>query len=288
MCDTSNSTLGVILGQQVSKQPHVIAYASRTMDPAQANYTTTEKELLEIILQLEHVTPWYVDICNFLIASMFPPGACKTYKDKLGSEVKYYIWDDPYLWRICNDQVMHRCRDLVSPPLLTFSSRRRLLWIQSDNLKSLQLYAILAHHFSRLLRWVEDKATNTNEDKVVVEFLKSNIFYRFGVSKVLISEQGSHFYNCAMATLLKKYEVVHRISTAYHPQTNGQAEVFNREIKKLLQKMANPNQNDWSRLLEDTLWAHRISYRTLLGMFPYRIVFGKACHLPVEIKHQEY
>ncbi|RDX96610.1 hypothetical protein CR513_20707, partial [Mucuna pruriens] len=50
--------------------------------------------------------------------------------------------------------------------------------------------------------------------------------------------------------------------------------------------MVNPNQNDWSRLLEETLWAHRSAYRTLLGMYPYQIVFGKACHLPVEIEHR--
>ncbi|RDY03461.1 Pro-Pol polyprotein, partial [Mucuna pruriens] len=63
----------------------------------------------------------------------------------------------------------------------------------------------------------------------------------FGVPKALISNQGSHFYNRTMSSLLEKYGVVHRIATTYHPHTNGQAEVFNREIKKILQKMANPN-----------------------------------------------
>ncbi|RDX85107.1 Gag-Pol polyprotein, partial [Mucuna pruriens] len=87
-------------------------------------------------------------------------------------------------------------------------------------------------------------ATKTNDAKVVVDFLKSNIFCRFGVPKALISDQGSHFCNRAMSSLLHKYGVVHKLSTAYHPQTNSQAEISNREIKKTLQKMANPNRKD--------------------------------------------
>ncbi|RDX65801.1 Gag-Pol polyprotein, partial [Mucuna pruriens] len=84
-------------------------------------------------------------------------------------------------------------------------------------------------------RWVEVVATKTNDGKVVVDFLKSNIFCR---------DQGSHFCNRAMSSLLDKYGVVHLIATAYHPQTNSQAEVFNREIKKILQNMANPSWKD--------------------------------------------
>ncbi|RDX86962.1 pol, partial [Mucuna pruriens] len=136
-------------------------------------------------------------------------------------------------------------------------------------------------------RWVEARATKANDDKTVVEFVKSNIFCRFGVPNALISDQGSHFCNCTMATLLEKYGVVHQVVTIYHPQTNDQAEVFNMEIKKFLQKMENPNRNDWSHLLEDALWAHRTTYQTPLGMLPYRIVFDKACHLLVEIEHRK-
>ncbi|RDX90947.1 hypothetical protein CR513_27137, partial [Mucuna pruriens] len=56
----------------------------------------------------------------------------------------------------------------------------------------------------------------------------------------------------------------------------------------MLQKMTNPSRKDWSRLLEDILWAHRTAYRTLLRMSPYQIVFGKTCHLPMELEHKAY
>ncbi|RDX67515.1 pol, partial [Mucuna pruriens] len=103
-------------------------------------------------------------------------------------------------------------------------------------------YILLAVDY--VSRWVKAIATKTNDAKVVVDFLKSNIFCRFGMLKALISDQGSHFCNRVMFSSLHKYGVVHRIAIAYHPQTNGQAEVFNREIKKTLQKMTNPSKKD--------------------------------------------
>ncbi|RDY11260.1 hypothetical protein CR513_04108, partial [Mucuna pruriens] len=72
----------------------------------------------------------------------------------------------------------------------------------------------------------------------------NSVSEQIGVPRPLISDKGSHFYNRTMSILLEKYGVVHRVTIAYHPQTNDHVEVFNREIKRLLQKMANPNWND--------------------------------------------
>ena len=91
-----------------------------------------------------------------------------------------------------------------------------------------------------------------------------------------------------MDKVLQKYGVRHRTSLAYHPQSNGQAEVSNREIKSILEKTVNSSRKDWSKKIEDALWAYRTEFKTPLGMSPFRLVYGKACHLLVELEHWAY
>nr|GFB14462.1 reverse transcriptase domain-containing protein [Tanacetum cinerariifolium] len=138
-----------------------------------------------------------------------------------------------------------------------------------------------------LSKWVEAKALPTNDARVVMKFLKS-LFPRFETPKAIISDHGTYFCNDKFAKVMSKYGVTHRLATAYHPQTSGQVEVSNRGLKRILKRTVGENRASWSEILDDALWAFRTAYKTPIGCNPYKLVYGKSCHLPIELEHKAY
>ncbi|GJZ44070.1 reverse transcriptase domain-containing protein [Tanacetum coccineum] len=85
-----------------------------------------------------------------------------------------------------------------------------------------------------------------------------------------------------------KYGVTHRLSTTYHPQISGQVKVSNRGLKCFLERTVGENRASWSDKLDDALWAFCIAFKTPIGCTPYKLVYEKACHLPIELEHKAY
>ncbi|GKA15289.1 reverse transcriptase domain-containing protein [Tanacetum coccineum] len=112
----------------------------------------------------------------------------------------------------------------------------------------------------------------------------ANYHARNFVVKGMSSQQKKKFFKDVML----KYGVTHRLSTTYHPQTSGQVEVSNHGLKRILERTVGKNRASWSDKLDDALWAFRTAFKTPIGCTPYKLVYGKACHLPIELEHKAY
>ncbi|KAA3479791.1 Pol polyprotein [Gossypium australe] len=99
------------------------------------------------------------------------------------------------------------------------------------------MYILVAENY--IPKWVEVEAYPTNDAKVVMRFLHKHIFTRFWTLRALTSNEGSHFRNKWLKSLLEKYDVKHKVATAYHLQKNGQANRANQDIKGILKKVLN-------------------------------------------------
>nr|GEV08638.1 reverse transcriptase domain-containing protein [Tanacetum cinerariifolium] len=302
MCDASDFAIGAEFDFKVIDTKGAENYAAdhlsrvenpyeNVFDPKEINETFP----LETISKLAHQdqsTPWFTDFANYHAGKFIIKGMSTQRKHNFFKDVKHYFWDDPYLFKTCADQVIRLCvAGQEAVDILTACHSGPTGGYYGANYTAQKVfdsgnkYILVAVDY--LLKWVESKALPTNDARVVVKFLKL-IFSWFETPKAIISDRGTHFYNDQFAKVMSKYGVTHRLSTAYHPQTSGQVEVTNRGLKRILERTVGENHALWSDKLDDALWAFRTAFKTPIGCTPYRLVYRKSCHLPLELEHKAF
>ena len=143
-------------------------------------------------------------------------------------------------------------------------------------------YIIIAVEY--LTKWAEAKEIKAADAKQTAIFLYENIISRFGCAQILVSDRGTHFLNEAIEEMTKLFQINHRKTTPYHPQTNGLAERVNQTLVCILRKTVTDSKRDWDNKLTAALWVYQTTYKVTTRMTPFALMYGLEAVLPIEFE----
>ncbi|GJS52811.1 reverse transcriptase domain-containing protein [Tanacetum coccineum] len=316
MCDASDYAVGAVLGQKIDKHFKPVHYASKTMNEAQENYTTTEKELLVVVfafdkfrqymvlsktiefdieirdkkgsenLTADHLSrlenpnlgkltkaeirdlfleerlmaisnknnePWYADYANYLASRVLPFRSTRQEKQKFFSDLRHYFWDEPFLFKQYADRIIRRCvaGDEATQILRQCHSEpsRGHHGITTSARKVFKAGFYWPHIFRDARNRLYGTFFLMKQKQIHPGSYRLHSSHDLEYQKP-ISDRGTHFCNYQMEKAMKR--------------------------------------KDWSYKLDDALWAFRTAFKTPLGTTLFRIIYGKVCHLPVELEHKAY
>ncbi|GJU96294.1 reverse transcriptase domain-containing protein [Tanacetum coccineum] len=294
ICDASDFAVGAILGQQIDGKFKPIYYARKTLNNAQEHYTTTEKELIAVVFSFDK-------FCQYLVLSktvvytdhsalkyLFSKEDAKPRLIRFGDHTEEEITDefpDEHLMilkaELNNDEpwyvdYVNYIVEKIVPPNWTPEKRRRF-FSQVKNYFWDEPYA-----FKLCLDNVIRRCVDGNEILEILGHCHSGPtggHHSVSITGRKVYESG--FYWPSIFKDAKDY--VMRCDAC---QRSGNISSRSEMPQNNIQVGYNPN--NWSEKLDDALWAFRTAYKTPTGCTPFRLVYGKACHLHVEIEHKAY
>nr|GEX11134.1 reverse transcriptase domain-containing protein [Tanacetum cinerariifolium] len=273
MCDASDFAIGAVLGQRQDKHFRPIHFASKTMTEVESKYTTTEKEMLAVVYAFKKFRCYL--ILNKTIVYT-DHSALKYLFVKKGSKARFLRWVSllqEFTFKVVDTKgaenlaADHLSR-LVNPHQNVLDPKEIN---ESFSLKTLNL---VFTHGDQSTSWFADFA-NYHARNFIVKGMSSQQKSKF------FKDVKHYFWDDPYLFKIYADQVIRRcvscqeaidILKACHSGPTGVGE----------------NRASWSDKLDDALWAFRTAYKTSIRCTPYKLVYGKACHLPIELEHKAY
>ncbi|GKB68623.1 reverse transcriptase domain-containing protein [Tanacetum coccineum] len=236
-------------------------------------------ETLSVLTSKDQSTPWFADFANYHAGKFIKKGMSTQEKNKFFKDVKHYFWDDPFLFKTCADQIIRRCVDgKEALEILEACHSGPTGGHYGANFTAKKVFD--AGFFWPTIY------------KDAYELIKScDSCQRQGKISQCDEMTQNAIQVCEIFDLCLKYVVTASSHFTPLPSSNDLV-----KLKSLIESLkrnfgrrtVGENRASWSDKLDDALWAFRTAYKTPIGCTPYKLVYGKACHLPVELEHKAY
>nr|GEU97281.1 reverse transcriptase domain-containing protein [Tanacetum cinerariifolium] len=268
------------------------------LDPKEINESFPLEALNLVSTRGNSSTSWFADFTNYHAGNFVVKGMSSQQKSKFFKDVKHYFWDDPFLFKIYADQVIRRCvSGQEAIEILKACHHGPTEGHHGLNYTAKKVFDS-GFYWPTIYRDAQDLVKNcdiyqrqgkiSQRDEMPQNSIQvCEIFDVWGIDFMgpFSSSRGNKYI---LVAVMQKFGVTHHLATPYHPLTSGQVEVSNHGLKRILERIVRENCASWSDKFDDALWAFQMTYKTPIGCTPYKVVYGKACHLPIEREHKAY
>ncbi|GJW10773.1 reverse transcriptase domain-containing protein [Tanacetum coccineum] len=269
--------------------------------PKEINETFPLETLNTVTSHDDQNTPWFADIANYHAGNFLIKGMSTQQKRKFFKDIKHYFWDDRYLFCTCVDQIIRRCVfGQEALEILKSCHEGPTGGHQSANITVRKVFdagffwpTIIkdAYELIKSCDACQRQGKISHCDEIPQNAIQvCEIFDVWGIDfmRPFPSSRRKKYILVAVDYLSKWVEGKALPTNDARVVTSGQVEVTNRGLKRILERTVGENRASWSDKLDDALWAFRTAYKTPIGCTPYKLVYGKSCHLPVELEHKAY